>query len=571
MRRYILLIIIHFIVFQSFGQSDTGFHPPLKIPMYLSGNFGEIRSDHFHSGIDIKTQGTTGHHVFAIDKGYVSRIKVQANGYGKSIYLVHPGGYTSVFGHLDRYRDDIAEYVNSVQYQRKAHQVDIYLEPGKFQVEKGDFIAYSGNTGGSFGPHLHFEIRTTGDQHPSNALKYGFNIKDHVAPKFISLQLEADPGKGHVNGTGKKQSYHLVRDQGIYTVPWGTRLEAEGDIRMGVEVFDYLDGSSNRCGIYTLEVYANEQLTFSQVMDEFSFAETRYVNAHTDYGERMTSGKKVHRLHRLPNDKLRIYGPLVNDGILDVSQGKTYAVRVVATDVAGNRSELQFTLSGKPGIHASSDHSGIEIEEMKYSQNNLFQAEDVKVEIPANALYEDLGFRFSVSEPIPGALSAQYNIHNAETPLHKPYTLSVKAPDVNPELRDKLIFVTLDEEKDQWVSEGGTYKNGMLVASLRTFGSYSISMDTIAPVIEPRNGSGSGNQSGKKALSFTITDDLSDIKSYEGYIDNRWALFEYDPKNDLLTYTYDRGRLAEGQTHELELYITDYQGNVNLFHTSFTW
>ncbi|MFH0756063.1 MAG: M23 family metallopeptidase [Bacteroidota bacterium] len=571
MHRILFIIFIQLTVLLSFGQNNHDFQPPLKIPMYLSGNFGEIRADHFHSGIDIKTQGTTGLHVFAIDKGYVSRIKVQANGYGKSIYLVHPNGYTSVFGHLDRYRDDIAEYVKQIQYQRKSHQVDIYLEPGQFQVNGGDFIAYSGNTGGSFGPHLHFEMRNTGNQHPINALKFGFDIKDHIAPKFSTLFLDVSPGHGQVNGTSEKQSFELVRDQGIYTVPWGTRLEAAGDIRLGVEVFDYLDGAPNRCGVYTLEVYVNDQLTFSQVMDEFSFAESRYVNAHTDYQELITSGKKVHRLYRLPNDKLRIYGHLVNDGILKVSEGEIYVLLVVATDVAGNRSELHFTISGKAGILDGADGVMADGVVMKYNQKNTFETQDVKVEIPADALYEDIGFHFSVSEPGPGALSGQYVIHDPGTPLHKPFTLSAKAPGVNPELRDKLVFVTYNAEEDKMVSEGGEYKNGKVEASLMKFGGYQIGLDTIAPEIIPLNGSGSGNQSGKKSLRFTITDNLSGIDTYEGYIDNRWALFEYDPKNDLLSYEFDGSRVTKGQIHELELYISDSQGNLNLLHTSFTW
>ena len=338
MHKTLVLIIFQLITIQILGQNTPQFHPPLKIPMYLSGNFGEIRTDHFHSGIDIKTRGTTGHHVYAIDEGFVSRIKVQANGYGKSIYIAHPNGYTSVYGHLDTYREDIASYVKDIQYKRKSHQVDIYLDPGVFELGKGEFIAYSGNTGGSFGPHLHFEVRNSGNQHPTNVLKYGFNIKDHVAPKFYTLFIHHQGDNGHVNGTGEKQSFDLVFDQGYYTVPWGTRLEAAGRIGLGVEVFDYLDGASNRCGVHTLEVYVNDRLTYSHVMEQFSFSETRYVNARTDYKERMSSGKKVHCLYRLPNDRLRIYGHLSDDGYLDISENGSYPVRVVATDVAGNRS-----------------------------------------------------------------------------------------------------------------------------------------------------------------------------------------------------------------------------------------
>ncbi len=571
MRRKILVFILHLIVLQLYSQTRTTLHPPLMIPMRLSGNFGEIRSNHFHSGIDIKTEGTTGHHVFAISEGYVSRIKVQANGYGKSIYLVHPDGTTSVYGHLDKYREDIAQYVNEVQYKRQSHKVDIYPDPDLFKVQRGAFIAYSGNSGGSFGPHLHFEVRNTTNQHPINTLKLGFDIEDHIAPKFLTLFLYATGEDGHVNGNGTKQSFDLLRDQGIYTVPWGTRIEAAGAIGLGVEVFDYLDGSANRCGVYTLEVYVDGRMTYSHVMDEFSFSETRYVNAHTDYGERIRSGMKVHRLYRLPNDKLRIYGQTENNGILKIPENGPVHVRIVATDVAGNSSELNFTIKGATSIPvADKTNKGVVIP-MRYNQANLYHNGTVKVKIPEGALYEDLGFRYGESEANHGALTPFYHIHDPETPVHKPYLLSVRAPWVPQALHEKLVLITYDEEEDEVFSAGGIYKNGVVEASLREFGIYAVSLDTIAPEIVPVIGSAYGEQSGRKKLQFTVRDNLSGIEEYNGYIDNRWALFEYDPKNDLLTYRFDGERVEKNQHHELELYVSDSQGNVNLLHTSFTW
>jgi hypothetical protein len=569
MRRQILSVMIQLSVLPFFGQNQFSFHPPLDIPMYLSGNFGEIRADHFHSGIDIKTQGATGHHVFAIDKGYVSRIKVQANGYGKSIYLTHPGGYTSVYGHLDSYREDIEKYVKKIQYQRRSHQLDIYIDPGTFQVDKGDFIAYSGNSGGSSGPHLHFEIRTSGNQHPTNVLKYGFDISDNRSPKFHTLFLYCTGGTGHVNGAREKRSFDLVIDHGTYMVPWGTRLEAGGEIGIGVEVFDYLDGASNRCGIYALELYVDEELTYSLVMNEFSFSETRYVNAHMDYEEQFSSGKRVHRLYRLPNDRLSIYGHLVNNGVLTVSEHREYPVRVVATDVAGNRSELKFTITGRPGVQVPQAEPDHYVKLMKYNEPGLFENDDVSVEIPANALYEDLEFTYAESEGSEELLTGFYQIHHPSTPVHLPYMLSIKAPEVDPVLRDKLMFVTVQE--GEIVSAGGSYEDGAVVASLTGFGSYAITMDTVAPEIIPLNGSFRGDLSGRKTLAFTIRDDLSGVEKYEGYIDNRWALFEYDPKNELLTYRFDEEYLERNRSHELELYVTDSKGNVNLFHTTFTW
>ncbi len=537
--------------------------------MYLSGNFGEIRSDHFHSGIDIKTRGTTGQHVSSIENGYVSRIKVQTNGYGKSIYVAHPNGYTSVYGHLDRYRPDIAAYVKNVQYQRRSHGVDIYLKPEQFPLKKGAFLAYSGNSGSSSGPHLHFEIRTTGNQHPTNVLEYGFDIEDLVAPRFLSLYLYPEGRGSSVNGSAEKLTLKIVSENGIYAIQEEI-ITASGTLGFGVEVFDYLNGASNRCGVYTLELFVDDELTYSHRMDEFSFSETRYINAHIDYAERIRSGTKVHRLSRLPNDRLRIYGKLVKDGILEVEENRMYSIRVVATDVAGNRSELKFHVTGKKeNISIDSTHPDF-VKSMKYDKPNRFKDGDVTVEIPANALYQDLEFRYQRLPRSIGTLSDVFQLHTPETPVHLSYTLSIKTDSVEPSLRGKLLLITYDHENEV-SSAGGEYLDGAVVASLRSFGRFAISLDTIAPEIIPLNGSSGKDLSGKKTLRFTIRDDLSGIEKYEGYIDNSWALFEFDPKNDLLTYTFDSERITVNTSHELELYVSDAKGNVNLFHTIFSW
>jgi len=527
--------------------------------MYLSGNFGEIRSDHFHSGIDIKTQGTTGHHVSSVEKGYISRIKVQANGYGKSIYISHPNGYTSVYGHLDRYREDIAAYVERMQYKKQSHTVDLYLDKSTFPLEKGEFIAYSGNTGSSSGPHLHFEIRSTANQHPTNVLSYNFNIKDNRAPRFHTLFLYPMNSSGQINSKAGRFSSKVVKDQGIYTIPYGTTIDASGTLGISVEVFDYLDGAANRCGIHTLELYVNNELSYGHVMEEFAFSETRYINAHIDYEERSSSGKKAHRLHRLPNDRLRIYNQVLENKPLEIEESRTYNIRIVASDVAGNSSTLEFTLKGskEADIELISDKSDSLY--MRYSEANSFEEGPVSLEIPANSLYQDLDFSFQSSSPAFGSLTPFYQISSSKIPVHKAYTLSIKSPDIDPSLHKRLLLISHDD-KGQITSAGGEYMDGHVVAKLRTFGTFAVAVDTIAPKITPL-----GN------MRFTITDDLSGIAKYEGYIDNQWALFEYDPKNKLLVYKLDEDRISREEDHELELYVSDEKGNVNLLHTTFNW
>lgn len=572
-RRTIVLILLQFLVLYSIGQDGASFYPPVKIPIYLSGNFGEIRSDHFHSGIDIKTQGTTGHPVYSVDDGYVSRIKVQANGYGKSIYITHPNGYTSVYGHLDRYRDDLAAYVKDIQYNRQSHEVDLYLNQETFPMKRGELIAYSGNSGSSSGPHLHFEIRSTASQHPTNVLSYGFDINDQVPPKFLSIHLYPLDNKSHVNGKSEKLSSQLVKENGIYTIPYGTKLFGSGTLGISVEVFDYLDGSSNRCGIYELEMYVDNSLSYSHVMDEFSFSETRYVNAHMDYEEYVKSGIKAHRLYRLPNDRLSIYNKSVDNQPLKVNESRDYPIRIVAKDVAGNSSVLEFTLKGSEASVAGAVPPGLENVDfirMKYNQVNSFEEGPVRVEIPAKALYQNMDFTFNTSPSADGLLTPVYHIAKKEVPVHLPYSLSIKSPPIDPTLHKKLLIVSYNDDKEI-VAAGGDYKDGAVLAQLRNFGGFAIALDTIAPEIIPAKNSSGSDLINNKELHFTIIDNLSGIAKYEGYIDNKWALFEYDPKNNELLYTFDEKRIAKGEVHELELYVIDFKGNANLLHKTFNW
>ncbi len=567
MHRLILLTFIQLLIIHLAGQDNYSFHPPVKIPMYLSGNFGEIRSDHFHSGIDIKTQGTVGHSVFSIEKGYVSRIKVQANGYGNSIYVTHPNGYTSVYGHLDGYRDDIAAYVKKVQYRRESFSVDLYLEPGVFQLDRGELLAYSGNTGGSSGPHLHFEIRTASNQHPTNVLKYNFEIEDRRAPKFLSLFIYPLDRQSQVNGSREKFSSSLVIDNGIYTIPWTTKVSASGKLGISVEVFDYLNGASNRCGVYSLECYQDDQLVYRHLMDEFAFSETRFVNAHIDYEELIKNGTKAHRLHRLPNDKLRIYHALDKNGELIIDEDRNYKMRIVAKDVAGNQSELAFIVTGSQQTEDPIPDPGVIL---KYNESHTIDQDPVSLYFPINALYRDMEFKFESSPPSHGSLSDFYHIGSEETPIHLPYTLSIKTALNEPEYRDKLLIVNLNE-KNELTSDGGEFSNGKVTTSLRSFGRYAIGIDTIAPEIKPVGGEIKGDLTGSERIKFIITDELSDIDTYDGYIDNQWVLFEYDLKNDLLIYEFDKEKIKMNTAHELELYVSDSKGNANLYQAKFTW
>jgi hypothetical protein len=456
-----------------------------------------------------------------------------------------------------------------MQYQNKSLTVDLYLKAETFPLEKGEFIAYSGNSGSSTGPHLHFEIRTTARQHPTNVLAYNFNIRDRLAPRFRSLFLYPMNKESQINGKADRVSSKLVMDKGIYTIPYGTTLEGWGTLGISVEVFDYLDGAHNRCGIYTLEMYVDQQLSYKHVMDEFSFSETRYINAHIDYKERISSATKAHRLHRLPNDRLRIYSKAVDNKALVLNESRDYSIRIVAADVAGNSATLEFTLKGNDRVMTPTPAGEADISHINYQKPYSFKEGPVQVDIPANALYQDLEFTFSSSPSSDRALTPIYHIASKEVPIHLPYTLKINSPDIDPSLHRRLLLASPNDE-GELLSAGGAYQDGAIIAKLRNFGEFAVVLDTIAPEIIPRGNNGN-DYTGKKEMRFTIRDELSGIARYEGYIDNNWALFEYDPKNELLSYSFDEKYLTSDSEHKLELYISDEKGNVNLYHNTFIW
>lgn len=545
------------------------FLPPLDIPMFLSGNFGELRSDHFHSGIDIKTQGVTGHRVYAAAEGYISRIKIETAGYGNSIYITHPEGFTTVYGHLESYRQDIAEYVRHRQYAAKRHAMNIYPEKGEWPLEKGELIAFSGTSGYSFGPHLHFEIRDAANQEPLNVLLFGFEIRDEIPPEIYSVCVYPLDEKGLVNNSHKKLHFEIEGDNGKYRLLHNDTLKLDGQVGFGIEAFDFLDGSRNRCGLYSLKYLVDGELKFHWVMDRFSFSESRFINSFIDYEEKIRNSRSVQKTYIDPNNRLRLYRYNEEYGIVDFSSVRDYLVTFILEDAYGNRSDLEFIARGgsrKP-LDGQVDP---ETEAVFFSYENLneFNSVGMELKIPQGALYRDLAFKYTRSEMLPGTYSPLHHLHDPYTPLHMGCELSIETTDVPDSLKAKLLLGMINDE-DETVPAGGEWDGERIRGTIRDFGNYTVVMDTVPPGILPVNLS--MNMAGQTSARFNITDDFSGIASYEGYIDNEWVLFEYDQKNDLVEYRFDANRIQRGRDHELELYVIDNKDNISYYYTAFFW
>jgi len=570
MRLIFSILILFFTLLNTHSQEHPLFDPPLKIPLYLSGNFGEIRPDHPHSGIDIKTQGVSGQKVYAAAEGYISRIKVQAGGYGYSLYIDHPNGYTTQYGHLSAYRADIDEYVKDIQYARQSFTVDIYPPKDQFKISRGDFIALSGNSGSSGGPHLHFEIRTSADQQPTNVLKYKLPVKDNISPKFYNLVIYPVSPESQVQGSVNKRIYPVQLVGENYQPVEQKVIGVFGSIGIGAEVFDYLDGSSNRCGIYTLALKLDNETVFEMSMDRFTFAESRYINAHADYSEIVEQNKKIHRLYRLPNDRFSVYGDLINNGVIQLKDSAIHTLKVIAGDAAGNSSCMEFRIRKQKASPMVAGISTGTTKSMSWRSENVFTDNDLEIDIPARSLYEDILFTCSRDDAEESFYSDWFTVGDPDLPLHTSYTLIIKTHNLPSGLEEKALIVEKDK-KERIFSAGGSYTDSGLRCKLSHFGCFAVSVDTVAPVIKALNINRDKNLGKENSIRFTITDDLSGIDSYRGYIDNQWVLFAYDAKNNLLSYSFDQGRLKSGISHELELYVTDYKENTALYHTTFTW
>lgn len=553
-------------------QKDKSlFISPLKIPQYLSSNFGELRIDHFHSGLDIKTQGVTGKEVVASADGYIYRIGVSPDGFGNSIFIRHPSGYSTVYGHLERFSTEIEDYVKTQQYEKRSFTVALFPAKEKFPVRQGQVIAFSGNSGGSSGPHLHFEIRKSDNEKPLNPLLFDSGIVDNIKPVIEKLAIYPVNRHTLINNQNTVKKMNVSGSNGVYSIAEENEIVVSGLTGFGIKASDLMSDSNYKYALYSIDLSVDSTLIFRYSMDGFTFDESRFVNAHIDYETYMRDNIYFERAFILPNDKLSVYKNVINRGIYNFNDGKTHQVKIVVTDAGNNKSSLSFkikALADKPLAIAEHVYRNMSI--MPYSTSNKFTSENILVSIPAGALYDTLFFNYKVEKGTSQMFSDLHYVHNKFTPVHKAYTLSIKPTRISVGKESKMLIVRYDDDQKR-IATNSYWTNGYITAEVLSFGRFFIGIDTIAPEISVNGLVQGADLTGKRDMRIRITDDLSGIKSYVPSIDGNWALFEYDKKNDLLVYRFDETRIRKGTKHSFSIKVTDNRDNTSTYNCSFTW
>ncbi|HNX06821.1 MAG TPA: M23 family metallopeptidase [Bacteroidales bacterium] len=530
------------------------FIPPLDIKPIVSGTFGELRPDHFHSGLDFATQNKTGFNVYCIADGYVSRIKVAAGGYGKVIYITHPNGYVSVYAHLGEFNVVVEDYVRRKQYEKKSFEIELFPNPSLFPFKKGDIVGYSGNSGSSSGAHLHFEIRSEITEHPINPRLFGYSIPDETCPGIFAVYLYPKSTGSSVDKRKQKVCLTVEKKGSSFQLARKDTLKVSGGISFGVESYDQ-QYSYGKNGIYSLEILIDSIPFYKISFDSIDFSDGRYINALIDYPEYVASRKRIIQTYISRGNRLNLYAYGDNRGIYFFTDTLLHTVTVIASDFNKNASSVSFPVRSVPPADTEPQTPESALPLFRFGLKNHFENKNIILELPATALYDSLYFEYDVKPRTTNTFSGIYQVHNPYTPLHAAATLMIK-PDSIPgdTVFSKLTLARVNGNFFSYVKSKQTA--GYLSAKIHQFGNYTIVADTTAPVIKPI-----GIPKDKKiisgaTISFKITDNFSGIETYTLTINGEWVLAEFDLKNNLLTYKADPQHFLPGKNN-LKLKVTD--------------
>ncbi|MEE2722883.1 MAG: M23 family metallopeptidase [Bacteroidota bacterium] len=534
-----------------FGQFEKDLIAPLEIPFSISGTFGEPRSSHFHLGIDIKTQGKEGLEVKSISSGSVSRIRISLGGYGKAIYIDHPNKTTSVYAHLKKFAPKIESYIKKFQYENETYTIQKFPKKNQLLIEKGEVIGFSGNTGGSSGPHLHFEIREKNSQKPLNPLLYNLPVNDLVRPQLQKLFIFYSQENAILN---RIQPILLKRvNDSLYKT---AMIETSGKIGIGIQMFDRQDYSYSRNGVYSTKVFVNGKIISHYKFDKLIINESKKLYQVIDYKNYTQKRLKIFKLFYKSGNKLNFMNTLVDQGIFKVELGKSYQIIIEIEDFSGNKSTIEAFIEGtenkiKPVelrgrlIKTDREYSfTLKNKELFFPSKTFFN--DVKIELFENKDQIEIGPNLF---PIANSFEIKFGFNEKDS-LRSAQTFIAK------KMKKSLVYLPTKLEENK------------LIAKVNELGVYTLARDSVAPTVVPDNFKKNQWLSNYKSLNLKIDDDFSGIKKYRGTINGEWVLFEYEPKRKILTYDFF-DKYSEKLKHNLELEVEDNVGNKKIYKTTF--
>tara|TARA_B100001057_G_C22868593_1_gene957698 strand:- start:783 stop:2429 length:1647 start_codon:yes stop_codon:yes gene_type:complete len=544
-----------------FSQSEYPqdyFRDPLDITLVLSGTFAELRSSHFHSGLDIKTQQKTGLKVYAAAEGYVSRIKISHYGYGKALYITHPNGYTTVYAHLQKFSDRLEKYIKECQYDKESFEVEVFPSADELLIAPDEVIAYSGNTGGSGGPHLHFEIRDN-QERPINPMLFGIDIKDSKKPFVSAVYAYPKDENAVINGKNERVPLRLIPQQsGDYEVE---KITAYGNIGFGVTSYDMQDLAPNNNGVSNIQTFFNGNKSLEIDFKRFSFDETKHIKRLIDYEYFKTKKSRIQKLFIEKNNTLSLYKDAYDNGYVTIEDSTSSVYKTRIRDFKGNETWINIPIRGKYEVlETPENHS--------YNKTTIFadQATELKsglitVNFYPNTVYENVNIDYSVS-------SDTLHLHEDNIPLQKNFYINYDLNNYKSEDLDKMFIARLYGyyQRPSYVST--KRKGNILSAGSKIFGTYTLAMDTVAPTITPVNFKDKKWLSKYRYLKVKIDDDLSGISKYRATVNGKWILMEYDYKTNMLVHDFN-DNIVKDTKNDLKIIVTDNVGNSSTFEATF--
>jgi len=544
-----------FSILFTLNSQEYNLNSPIDLPLNLSGTFGEFRSSHFHYGLDVTTNKKPGYNVYSIDSGSIVRIKVSTSGYGKVLYISHPNGLTSIYAHLKEFSPKIQEYIKAQQYLNESYSVQKFFNNGEMKVNKGDLIGYTGNTGGSSGPHLHFEIRNTKSQNPINPLSFNYKYDDSNRPIIKSLYVFNEDDSFKKNNS-KKYEIKKINDS-LYIAD---KIIYSNKIGIGIEVYDRQSKNNyNRNGVYGVKMFLDSILNFSYKMDKINIDESVFRKIFYDYSLLKTKKKRIQKVYYPPNSKLNFLNHNLSTGIFKSSDKDEKDVLIEVSDWNNNKSYLNFKIEGNTSDFLEKSIDGIEI---ATSQKYLIKKNNSEIEFKKNSFFNNVTLNIKYQND---TLKIDEDLY----PLRKLYNIKI-FKQVEDSIIKRQSFIGLINNNGKLSYLKTSNKDNFFSVNSSNLGSFTLSRDSINPEIKALNFSLNKDISNQKTIRLRIYDKTSGIKSYNVLINNKWALFEYEPKSNLIFHKIDEGIIENGE-NKITIKVIDGVGNKTEFKSKVYW